>query len=335
MSKYIRITDPKSIDSTSVLSQTTGDNEVTIQFSETVTDHNLLRQVDELCKSAGTNLCIRFYGHDQTGFDCNILSYLPNVKNLSVNCLRSVSNFAALRELENIEKLNVGIDELDEKDFLSWENLKQVSSLCLGSSRKNNVDLKYLDEYANVESFFLNGHSKNIDAVGAMSRVAELSLSISAKASISFVNRLAKLRKFKLVLGGRDNLDEVTNYGIEEIEIVRVRGFSSFGNLGEFKKLKKLLIEDQIRIEELRIPSELPNLAELKIFNCKTLSVLEGLHNLVALQHLRINMTAIEYSDFIKQKLPNSLKILAFYTKSEKSDLEIRNSLDRLGYVDR
>lgn len=335
MKKNIRIQNPKSIDSDSLLSQITDENEVTIQFSEIVIDLKLLQQIDEICKVAGKNFCVRFYGHYQTGFDCDILSNLPNVKSLYLDCLREVSNFSMLRSLECLEKLNVGIYELDEKDFLSWENLKKISYLCLVDNRKNNIDLKYLDGCQEVEKLFLNGHTKNIDAIGSMSKVTDLSLCVPKKAPISFVNRLSMLRKLRLILGGRDNFDEVQNYAIEDIEIIRVRGFQSFGNLTEFKRLRRLLIEDQIQISALKIEKELPNLNDIKILNCKTLSILDGIHNLPALHQLRIYKTAIEFSEFMKQKFPNSLQILAFYTTKAKADREIRKSLDDLGYVEK
>lgn len=334
MQKYIRIQDPKTIDSRSILNQINGDDEVIIQFSETVTDLKLLQQINDLCKAGSRNLCVRFYGHYKTGLDCSVLKHLPDVKSLYLDCLHSASNFSELRKLNSLEKLNVGIYELDEKDFLSWENLKGVSFLCLVDTRKNNLDLRYLNEYPNVENLFLNGHTKNIDAIGTMSKLSELSLCIPSKASVSFVNQLSKLRQLRLILGGRANLEEIQNYGIEELEIVRVRGFSSFDNLSEFTKLKRLLIEDQIQIKKVSIAKELPNLVDFKILNCKTLAQLEGVHHLTALHQLRIYRTAIEFSDFVKQEFPKSLRILAFYTAKAKINKAIKDELGKLGYVD-
>jgi hypothetical protein len=277
---------------------------------------------------------VRFYGHYKTGLDCSVLKLLPDVKSLYLDCLHSASNFSELRALKNLEKLNVGIYELDEKDFLSWENLKGISFLCLVDTHKNNLDLRYLNEYPNVAALFLNGHTKNIDAVGSMSKLLELSLSIPSKASISFVNQLFKLRQLRLILGGRTNLEEIQNYGIEELEIVRVRGFHSFENLSEFRKLKRLLIEDQIQMKKISISKELPDLADFKILNCKTLAQLEGVRHLTALHQLRVFRTAKEFSDFVKQEFPKSLKVLAFYTTKAKVDRAIKDELGKMGYVD-
>ncbi len=287
-----------------------------------------------VCQNSNENLCIRFYGHHKTGFDCSILRKLPNVKSLLLNCLQSVKNFHELKNLKNLEKLNIGVHGLDETEFLSWENLKSISYLCLVGTRKNNFNLKHLEDYRKLKTLFLNGHTKNIESIGKLSNLVDISLSIPSKASIDFINSLSALKKLRLILGGRANFNEVNNYLIEELEIVRVKGFSSFDNISEFRKLKSLVIEDQIQLKSLEFNQSIPELTDLKLINCKTLSRIEGTQNLTALSQLRIYKTAVDFEEFKKHTFPLSLKIFAFYTTKNALDIKIHRELKDMGYVD-
>jgi hypothetical protein len=61
---------------------------------------------------------------------------------------------------------------------------------------------------------------------------------------------------------------------------------------------------------------------------------LTGLERLNRLNQLGIYKTDINFEEFIKQPLPKSLNILAFYTAKAKIDKEIRQRLLKLGYID-
>ena len=130
---------------------------------------------------------------------------------------------------------------------------------------------------------------------------------------LDFINKLKNLKSLRFVFGGRENLDEIEENEIETLEIIRVRAFNSFKNIANFKRLKNLLIEDQIQLTEILFDKELPTLKDLKIFNCKNLKSLTGLEKLNGLNQLRIAKTSIIFEEFMKQVFPKSLNILAFY----------------------
>jgi protein phosphatase 1 regulatory subunit 7 len=332
MIKHIRIQNPSAIDAMAIRQHVQNGDEVIVQFSEPTYDQGLLGNLNALCKELHDNLCVRFYGHYKVGFDCSFLQYLPDVKSLFVDCLLSVQNFGFLRQLHSLSRLNVGVFEATEQDFLSWENLRNLSYLCLVDIRTGSFDLQYLKDYQNLKTLFIKGHTKNIEAVKHLSNLSELSLSIPSKTKVSFINYLPNLRSLKFILGGRENLDEINNYSIEELEIIRVRGFRTFGNLSNFTSLKSLLIEDQIQLETIAFNQELPYLSDLKMLNCKSLNQILGLKWLSNLQQLRVYKTNVDFDEFIKQELPETLKILAFYTTKQKTDEKIAVRLNELGY---
>ena len=159
-----------------------------------------------------------------------------------------------------------------------------------------------------------------------------MGLNSISKIRLNFINELKALKSLHIILGGRENLNEIEENEIETLEIIRVRAFNSFGNIANFKNLKKLTIEDQIQLTELRFDTTLPSLNNLALINCKTLKSLIGLENLTGLNQLRISRTNIIFEEFIKQILPKSLNIFAFYTMKNKINKEIKERLLKLGY---
>ncbi len=121
---------------------------------------------------------------------------------------------------------------------------------------------------------------------------------------------------------------------LEQLEIVRVKGFSSLNNLHRFRHLKSLLIEDQTQLKALDFGSDQSNLTNVRLFNCKNLETVSGLPHLLKLDSLRIFGTRIDFADLVQQNLPESLKIFAFYTNNKRKDAAIKEQLTHLGYSD-
>lgn len=338
MKKFIRIQNEQIKNINSIIAELSAGNEVIIQFSKKYYTKEILKEINILCKHYTDNLCIRFYGHydDDRLFDCNWLEYLPDIKRLNIDCLKSVDNFAKIKELQYLINLNIGIYEFIDNDFLSWDVLKKISVLVLSETKNNNIDLQHISEYKNLRKLFICGHIKNIDSMRFCKNLEFLSLSIPSKQNkIEFINALPKLRKLRLILGGRESIEEVKNTSIEELEILRVRGFNNLKNLSKLPNLQKIAVEDQKQLLEINFDTELPKMKSLEILNCKSFKKISGLLNLPELETLRFYKTALLFDDFIKEKFPKSLKYLAFYTMNKKEDEKIKKVLDNLGYYDK
>ncbi len=330
----MRLDNPTTLNSSEIKREVAQGNTVTVQYSEPCYTPALLEALDRLCAALDANLCIRFYGHYFAPFDCANLQHLPSVKNLELSCMNTVENIDALKQLQCLVRLNMGIFELNVPDFLSWGNLSSIAELRLPATRKNNIDLKYLSGYGNLVELFLGGHVQHLDTIGALYQVTVLSLNLPSAASLSFVNSLPNLRSLSFILGGRANLDEITTSPLEQLEIARVKGFSSLNNLQRFGQLKSLLIEDQIQLKALDFGTDLRNLTNIKLVNCKNLETISGLPHLLKLASLRIVGTGIDFADVVQQKLPESLDVFAFYTKNKRKDAVIKERLAELGYSD-
>lgn len=110
------------------------------------------------------------------------------------------------------------------------------------------------------------------------------------------------------MLGGRENIHEIQQNNIEHLELVWIRGLNDLNNIGNFRKLKTLHVEDQIRLPNIQFDRPLTQLTDLKILNCKTLASVTGIDSLPSLQRLRISRTKVDFDQFINQSFPVSFE---------------------------
>lgn len=334
MIRQNRIQNPINIDLLSIDNDLKEGIHVIVQFSDKLYNDKILSEINELCLKYDYNFSVRFYGHYSGSFDCKTLEKIPNVKSLFIDCLTKSENLETITLLKHLQRLSLGVFELKETEILNAENFKKLNELIITDTRTKALNLDYLKDYKNLTSLIICGHTKNIEVVGNLSNLEYLGLNSISKVPLQFVNKLKKLKTLGFVLGGRDNLDEIEENNIETLEIIRIRGFSSFKNIANFSKLKNLKIEDQIQLTELKFNKPFSFLQDFKLINCKTFKSLTGLENLQALKQLRVYKTDIDFDSFIKQQFPKSLDILAFYTSKTKIDNVIHNRLKAMGYRD-
>ncbi len=329
-----RINNPETIDRLLIDKELKDGKLVIVQFSDKTYSDKILADLNELCLAYDDNFSVRFYGHYQSSFDCKTLIKLPDIKALWLDCLLQADNLEVLTELKNLRRLSLGVFELKETEIFQANNFQNLKELIIGETRTKALNLKYLENYKDLNYLIICGHTKNIEVVGKLTDLEYLGLNSISKVSLGFVNQLKRLKSLHFVLGGRENLDEIEENEIEILEIIRVRAFNSFKNISNFKKLKSLLIEDQIQLTELNFDKEIPGLKDFKLLNCKTFKSLTGIERLSNLYQLRIYKTDINFDQFINQPFPKSLDILAFYTAKTKVDKEIKERLLKLGYKD-
>jgi hypothetical protein len=336
---------PKEIDRPSIEKNLKEGKSVTIQFSYKSYSDEMLAYLNTLCLEYDDNFSVRFYAHDQNtsiqfyyegqhdprpSFDCKVLAKLPDVKSLLIEC-RHVENLEYLTGLKKLRRLTFGSFESKETEILQADNFQNLKELTIGPTRTKALNLEYLKNYTNLDKLVICGHTKNFNVVGKLVNLKYLGLTSISKVRLDFINNLKELKSLRFLLGGRENLEEIEENEIESLEIVQVRGFNSFRNLANFKRLEKLRIEDQIRLAELHFAKELPTLKNLTLFNCKTLKSVTGFENLSGLNELYIYETAIIFEELIQQNLPKSLNLFTFITSKTKTQ-EIKEKLLKLGY---
>jgi len=329
--KNFCVQDPEVIDEHLINEKLRNGYEVRVQFSKPIYTEKILAQLDALALANSSKFTIRIYSNDRKEIDGEFLDHIPNVKALAIGCAERVKDIKKLQQLNFLEELTMDISDLEDLDILSYDNLKKVSKLSISDTRSKALNLEYLKDYNNLSYLLLAGHTKNINSISNLKQLETLSLNSISKVPLDFINHLKSLKTLRIILGGRDNINEIAENTIENLDIIWVRGFNDLSALKNFKSLKNFLIQDEIKLQEIQFP-KLDNLEDVKILNCKTLQKIGGLEQLVSLTNLRIAGTAIDFEDFSDSKFPENLKTLAFYTWKSKQDKINRSRLDELGF---
>jgi len=302
-----------------------------IDFSRPVQSKVLLKAVNILCKVFGKRLPIRFFAYEGTAFDASVLEHLPDVQWLKVDCLQEISNSERIFELSKLKKFSFGVYNYDNPKFLHQLSLDKLEQLSISETKKRNFDLSPLGEGKQIRSLFVEGHNKNIEAIGELKNLETLRLwSIGKSTSLEFVSKIVKLESLEIVLGGRQNISEIFLPFLREMRIGLVRGFNDLGDLSRFPRLKHLRVEDQIKLKSISFQT--PNLTELWIINCKSLNALASLENLNKIKHIHFAQTSLDYEALSEFNWSKSLKALSLYSGSEKRDAVLLRKLKAKGY---
>jgi hypothetical protein len=331
--KLHRITDPKSIDER-LLSQAlaNGASTLVLQFSkESAYDTSILEDVNRACRSFGSRINVRFWGHYGGRFDCEHLRHLPDVRSLNLDCLTQISNADELSHLQKLQEFAFGVFDSDLPDLLRTESLLGLRKLILAPSRKNNIDLAPLASYRHLEDLSLCAQASKIESIAHRDSVKRLFLSsIGRRQSLSFVRTMKGLLSLSTMLGGRQDLKELAHEGIIHLEVLRVRGISEI-DLALFPNIEKLRIEDQMHLGTLNVSSS-PHLRWLSIWNCKTFRDLQGSDAAEQLGYLFVGKTAIEPEDVLR-RLPSGLKRLSLTGYGKRRTDELRSRIESMGYA--
>ncbi|WEX86684.1 hypothetical protein PZN02_002999 [Sinorhizobium garamanticum] len=320
-----------SLDELRTLLRNVPDRDFRIQFSEPAAyDNARLSVVDEICSNAGPSVSIRFYGHYSSSIDCAAVSRLRACRSLFLACMQPLANVEAIAAMQPFETFGINIFESNYDQVLRYPSVQAASTLFIGTNRKTDWDLQPLGDFANLRALNVVGQHKNIAVLGEMSGIRSLWLhSIPRKSPLAFVSRMAGLKQLKLMLGGRDNLDEVSHLHLDDLEVIRVKGLTRL-DCSLFPALRMLKVEDQAKIASLDL-SKNGDLQKVHISNCKVLErvSIDGLKNLTS---LFINRTAFDPQAFLTAPLSPTLTAVDLCGYGLRRDAEIEALLHSRGY---
>ena len=329
-----RIHQPARIDAAAIRTLIGNGEQVTVQFTQHRLPAPLLADLDALAATCGPALEIRFCGASAEPFDADVLRALPHAANLSLDCHMRAIHLEQLGKLSGLKRLCLGVHHLAELDILALGTLRGLEALDLGETGKGQIDLAPLRHWPRLAQLHTTGHVKNIAAITALPALARLSLSqVKSKDDVDFIRAMPALRRLRFILGGRASIAHITAPLLEELEVVRVRGLEELGDIGRFPHLRRLAVEDQIKLHEVRL-GENPALEWLILRNCKTLERLAGIAALPALRNLAVYLTQLDIDALLAGGLPATLKNLTLATGKRKRDDAIEAQLAALGYAE-
>ena len=330
---FDRVNDPISICPTKIAEALSTRSGLVVQFSAPeFYDPSNLQELNLLCRRFGDHLEVRFYGHYGTTFDASILRHLPDVANLSLDCLTTIANEHEVAGLTQLKKFSFGVFEFDRPEFLQTLPLSKLRSLTLGENRKRNFNLSALAECASLESLFVDGHWRNIERVAGLHSLNRVGLRGFPKArEVAFLGEVPNLSELTLCFGGRDNFDEFACESLETLHVYRVRGLCTLGSLSRFPRLQSLAVEDQLQIEEIDLTGA--KLTRFRACNCKNLGNLLGLCDQSHLREIMIispvGLDMDELKDFV---WPTTTEVVFLASRSKAWNDRAEKELAERGY---
>lgn len=320
------------LDLDDIAARTAAGERVIVQFNQRGYTDDQLDALNHLAKHYGSAFEIRFYGHEGQVFDGAVLRRLADAACVSVDCMAHARNLDSLAHLGNLQELSLGVFELDDVNVLAHCNAASLRLLSLSETRRRAINLAPLARCTALETLYLSGETKNMEVLCDLPRLHDLTLSsFRKKDDIAFVSHLAHLATLRMILGGRASIADLAAPLLEDLWVIRVRGLEDLGDLARFPRLRHVMVEDQIRLHQLRVAPN-PALEEIEILHCKNFQRIDGLDALTALTSLRLYRTAVEYTALINGPLPATLAHVAYYTNSERRDDAIAADLLRRGF---
>ncbi len=326
-----RVTDPSSLSTAEIVEVVEKRGRLIVQFSKPGTyPPSILDALNEACDLVGERIQVRFYGHYGATFDAGALRNLSDVRDLAVDCLAEIVNENEIGRLQNLQVLHFGVFDLNLPDFLATIDLSHLKKLSLSENRKRNIDLSPLSGAGLLEELFVQGHSKGISSVTKIPGLRRLTLSAYAKSHpLDFVASLPSLKNLTLILGGREDIADLSSASLELLQLIRVRGLATLGDLSRFAELSALRVEDQLQLGCLDL--EGANLERLWLFNCKTLAALPGLESQHRLKEFRTSGVALDLNGLRDRDWPSATRSVHLFSHSKRWNADARASLAARG----
>ena len=287
-------------------------------------------RLDALCAEWGDRRKVRFYGHYGQVFDASALQALPNIRSLSIDSLERAINLEAIADLEHLERLHLGVFELEDKDILGKLPVKQLHGLMLSQTNTKALDLAPLAEAFNLATLYLDGHHKNIAALAHLDRLETLTFNPKRGLDLAFINGMQNLRALKFNLGGTDTIEAIELAELQDMAFTRTRDLARLGDMQRFPKLRRLLMQDQPHVESLAFGQANADLEHLWFDNCKGPSELRGLADCPQLKRLRWLFTE---RDPASLALPESVTHVYMLSGRSKDEATEKAAIEALGFT--
>jgi hypothetical protein len=238
------------------------------------------RMIDEEVCAVRPDITVRIYG---SSCDLSLVRSLPHVRRLEIDVLEA-TGLDELERLSELEHLGLAVFGAGDLGVLGRVT-DRLTSLAVGATRSKRPDMAPLARFRGLRVLYVEGQSKGIDAIAALSNLEELTLRSVTTPDLRYLAPLPKLWSLDLKLGGIRSLEGVVGKtSIAYLELWQIRGLEdAVEGLCDLPGLRFLFLQslprvarfpDMIRSEHLR-RIQLINLKRLRDFT--TLEHLPGL----------------------------------------------------------
>jgi hypothetical protein len=246
-----------------------------VQFNKSLTDEDFIRLGEWMRQYP--DMMLRAYGsYDRSIRDLEFLRFFPTLRRFDADALH-----ASITSLDGLRHLPAGLSEL-----------------AIGETTPR-LDLSILGRFADLESLWLEGHTKHIEIVSALTRLERLSLRSITLPDLSLLLPLRSLQSLEIKLGGTTDLRLLPDIGrIRYLELWLVRGLDDVEPIGRMASLRYVFLQALKRVERLPDFGGAPNLRRVHLQQMKGLRDLRPLATARALEDLvLIEMPQLKLDD--------------------------------------
>ena len=237
--------------------------ETVVQFPHPLTDREY-RKVAQLVRGR-PDVTLRAYGSKFT--DLDFLRFFPEVLRFQADYLSQLESLDGLRHLSG-----------------------DICSLVFGATKTpRQFSLAFLRRFPNLRELYLESHTKDIEVVGELTNLEDLTLRSIGLPDLSILLPLEDLLSLGLKLGGTKDLTLLPKIGrLRYLELWQVRGLENVDPIGDVATLQYLFLQSLARVERLPDLSRLHHLRRVSIENLKALADLTPLADAPSLELLHL-----------------------------------------------
>jgi Leucine-rich repeat (LRR) protein len=180
------------------------------------------------------------------------------------------------------------VDVWDIKSFAGIESLsRNLKFLGIGATKSKAHSLDFLSSFPQLEELYIEGHTKNIEAISGLKTLQKLTLRSVTLPNPDVLIPLKSLWWFALKLGGTKDLTKLPEVGhLKYLEIWMVKGLIDLDPISEVVSLQYLFLQALKRVTRLPSFKKLINLRRLHLQTMKGLNDLNPIIDSTSLEEL-------------------------------------------------
>jgi hypothetical protein len=255
----------------------------TLQFAEplSVKEINLLQTIVFANRS---DITLRVFGHYGSSCDLTFLQEIPSAKNIFVDCLQNATGIEVLTKFPTLDKLAIGIYNLDSFDFL-YDISSNITELSIEQTASKKPSIEVIERFSNLRYLYLEGQQKGIEVVQELKNLERIVLRSITTKDVSYLEGLNKLWSVDIKLGGIKQFDTLTKVqNLKYLELWQVRGLSDLHFISEIHSLQNLFIQSLKQVTSIPMLDKLKKLRRISFENLKSLTDLSSLEFVPNLQ---------------------------------------------------
>lgn len=292
-----------------------------LQFDSPVHPNNW-PLLEEHLFSRRSDVCLRAYGHYSHGCNVSFVKQIPSLQDFKADCLRKISGLQALETLPDLRHLSIGVDELDNFDFLTTVSAS-LKSLMLGPTLSRKPDVSVLSRFKQLEELFIGGHLKGLQVLPSLPNLGKLRCSGLKSPNLDFLPQMPKLWWLEFHLGGTEDFSAIAGVtGLKHLEITWVRRLRDIEFISECTNLQRLTLDRLRQVQSLPRLERLTKLRRLTVADLKGLQSVDPVGGALTLEVFSGSAGVLQPEQFRVALQAPSLRSATVYFNSQKKERE-------------